>query len=149
MSYIGIYLHIVFVTRHRTNCIIPEKEHILFKYIWEVLKSKKVELIRMNAALNHIHMLVKMPPDITIADLVRDIKRSSSIMIKTSLGLPGFDGWAREYAAISVSPNALDAVINYIINQKEHHKVVPMLDEYRSMLCSDKSQRLSPDWFDQ
>lgn len=149
MSYTSIYLHIVIVTRHRVNCIIPAKERILFEYIWEVLKSKNVTLIRMNAALNHIHMLVNMPADIAPADVVRDVKRSSSLMIKRSLNLPGFLGWSREYAALSVSPDAVDSVSRYITNQKEHHKVTELLDEYRSMLTGDRLLRFEATWFDQ
>ena len=149
MSYTSIYLHIVLVTRHRINCIIPAKEKILFVYIWEVLKSKNVTLIRMNAALNHLHMLVKMPSDLAPANLVRDVKRSSSLMMKRSLDLPGFVGWSREYAALSVSQEGVDAVKNYITNQKEHHKVTQLIDEYRSMLSDERRERFDAAWFDQ
>ena len=70
-------------------------------------------------------------------------------MMKNSLRLPGFEGWSHEYAAVSVSPGGLDAVRNYIINQKEHHKVHDFLDEYRSMLSGEKLERFNQSWFDE
>ncbi len=148
MSYIELYAHLVFVTKRRVCAISEDKEKPLFIYIMKVIESHGCKLLRINAALNHVHLLVKYPATLRICDLVQEVKRSSSVMMKNSLRLPGFEGWSHEYAAVSVSPGGLDAVRNYIINQKEHHKVHDFLDEYRSMLSGEKLEQFSESWFD-
>lgn len=143
MSYHSLYIHIVIVVRFRAPVISAECESHLLPYINSVITSKNVNTLAINAALNHIHMLVEMPTDLSVADLVRDIKRSSSLMMKNTLRVPKFFGWAREYAALSVSRAMIDRVKNYINNQKEHHRVKSFDDEF--LLISGTEQ--TPDYY--
>jgi hypothetical protein len=42
--------------------------------------------------------------------------------------------WQRGYGAFSVSPSQLDAVLNYVKTQQEHHRTRTFQDEYRELL---------------
>ena len=148
MSFTKLYVHIVICTKRRVKVIPVDKEDIIFRYIWGIIKKCNAHLIRINAAFDHIHMLVKMPADLCVADLVREVKRASSIMIKNTLHLPGFQGWSREYAALSVSRDGLESVKQYIINQKEHHTKLSFLEEYYLMMSEEERAAFKESWFD-
>jgi REP element-mobilizing transposase RayT len=75
-----------------------------------------------------------MHQNYSLADTIRDLKHQSSLWMRNSANFIDFKGWSSEYFACSVSPRAQDAVIEYIKNQKEHHKKVTADYEYIKLL---------------
>jgi len=71
-----------------------------------------------------------MPPTIALSDFMKAIKASSSKIIKTKEGFENFKAWGEGYAALTCNLRDKDNIINYIINQQEHHKKVTFKDEY-------------------
>ena len=71
---------------------------------------------------DHIHILVSLSPSESVSDLVRDIKRSSSIWINDNGFLRQSFAWQEGYSAFSYNQSSLPAVINYIQRQEEHHR---------------------------
>lgn len=137
MSHVRLFYHIVSTTKYRREAIPKQHEKKLFKYILEVCKSHRVKLIRINGTPCHIHMLVSFPATLAVADLMRDVKRSTSLMMKRTAGFEQFIGWAREYSCDTVSFHQVDMVKNYIIRQKEHHKTVDVKDELKDLFDQD------------
>ena len=144
MSYVIQLTHIVINTKERKMVLSHEDKNDLFRYIWGIIKNKNCRLYRINGIGNHIHMLVGVHESISLMELVREIKRSSSIWIKQSGNSPNFEGWSKEYAAFSVSWDAKDSVINYIKNQEEHHHVTSFDDEYKSILLQHEFNEYEP-----
>lgn len=68
-------------------------------------------------------MLLDLHPDENLSALIRNIKANSSGWMHRDSRFVRFEGWAREYFAVSVSPIARNSVISYINSQPEHHKV--------------------------
>ncbi len=83
---------------------------------------------------DHVHILVGMKPNIALSDLVRDIKSGSSKFINDSKWVNGKFNWQEGYGGFSYSKSHLDNVINYILNQEEHHKKQTFKEEYHSFL---------------
>lgn len=83
---------------------------------------------------DHVHILIGMKPNISISDLVRDIKAASSKFINESKWINGKFNWQEGYGAFSYSKSHLDNVIKYILNQEEHHKKQTFKEEYHSFL---------------
>ena len=83
---------------------------------------------------DHIHLLSDLHTSIALADYVRDIKTASSLMLKQHSKFPDFEGWAEGYAALTYSWNDKDNIVNYIINQQEHHQTKTFQEEYRKLL---------------
>jgi len=106
----------------------------LYKYIWGILKNKKCHLYRIGGVENHLHIITHVHPTIAIAYLVKDIKIASSKYIKTENIFPNFNGWQDGYGAFTYSISAKDNLIEYVKNQKEHHKRASFKDEYISLL---------------
>lgn len=134
MSYVIQLTHIIINTKEQKMTLSQENKNALFKYIWGIINNKKCRLYRINGTGNHIHMLIGIHQTISLMELVRDVKRSSSMWIRQSNNSPYFEGWSKEYAAFSVSWEAKDNVINYIKNQESHHRSITFHDEYRNFL---------------
>ena len=79
-------------------------------------------------------MLVGLSSSIALSDLVRDIKQGSSKWAKQQDYFPNFRGWGKEYGAFSCSIRDKDAIINYINNQRVHHRQKSFEQEYQDML---------------
>ena len=83
---------------------------------------------------DHIHILIGLKPAMCIADLVRDIKNNSANFINKNNWLRNKFSWQEGYGAFSYSESNYGKVIDYIKNQKEHHKKQSFLQEYISFL---------------
>ena len=134
MDHHRILIHVIFRTAHRIPAINEEHEKELYNYIWGIVKAKEIKLWRIGGMPDHIHMLIDCPPKNSLSLIMQWIKESSSKWISGSGLFPAFRGWGRGYGAFTYSVKERDTVSNYIKRQKEHHKKVSFLDEYRVML---------------
>ncbi|MDE6485867.1 MAG: IS200/IS605 family transposase [Duncaniella sp.] len=121
MSKVALYYHIVFCTKGRELSIPLQYKEDLYRYIWKVLKDASTNLIRIGGIQNHIHMLINISPTVSLSKLMQSVKSLSSGWMSTDLRYKNFKGWARGYFACSVSPDRVDDVRRYIINQEMHH----------------------------
>ena len=111
-----------------------ENREKLFRYIWGLIKNKKCVLYQINGVEDHLHIATHLHPAVTLADLVKDIKVSSSIWIKKEGVFPLFSGWQDGYAAFTKSIGDKEVLMNYIRNQEEHHRVVSYREELIALL---------------
>ena len=72
-----------------------------------------------------------LPPSRAMANIVRDLKANSSHILRQDSRI---FRWQDGYAAISVSPSAVKAVVRYIEHQAERHRKRSFEDEYIAML---------------
>jgi len=133
-SYRQILYHLIFRTKYSQKVLNLEHSEDLYKYIGGIIKNKKCFLYRINGMEDHIHILSDLHPSIALADYMRDIKTATSIWIKDSGNFPGFMGWADGYAALTYALRDKEMIINYIKNQREHHKSNTFEEEYRKLL---------------
>lgn len=126
--------HIVINTLRRELTIPDETSEHMYRYITAIVKSKDCKLFRINGIGNRIHMLVGLSSSVALGDLVRDIKQGSSKWAKQQVYFPRFRGWGKEYGAFSCSIRDMDAIINYINNQRIHHDTRTFEQEYCDMI---------------
>lgn len=79
-------------------------------------------------------MLIGLKPDCTLSDLVRDIKANSSRWINEQKYIAGKFEWQSGFGAFTVRDSQVETVINYILNQEEHHKTKNFRQEYIDFL---------------
>lgn len=113
------------------------RDEELYKYIWGVVKNKNCKLYRINGIEDHIHIFSDVHPSLALADFIKDIKVSSNLWMKDSGKFPKFKGWQDSYAAFTYSIKEKDIIINYIMNQKKHHKHESFYDEYKRLLIEN------------
>jgi REP element-mobilizing transposase RayT len=94
----------------------------IFKHIRENAKTKDVYIDFINGYSEHVHCLVSLNTEQTIAETMRLIKGESSFWINKNKLCKIKFGWQDEYYAVSVSRSGLNRVREYIKNQETHHE---------------------------
>jgi REP element-mobilizing transposase RayT len=136
-TYRQIYYQIVFGTKYRQPTINEAHDIELYKYIYGIIKNKKCKLYRINGIEDHIHIMSDLHPSVCLSDYVKDIKVASNLWMKESGLFPEFEGWQDGYGAFTYSVREKDMIINYVKNQKEHHKVETFYDEFKRLLLEN------------
>lgn len=133
-TYTQIYIQVVFAVEWRQSLIRPENKAELHKYITGIVSNKGQKMIAINSRPDHIHILLGMKPDLALSDLVREIKKSSTVFINDKRWVRGRFNWQEGFGGFSYSRSSLDAVIRYIQNQDQHHHKQSFKDEYLRLL---------------
>ncbi|MCY7408718.1 MAG: IS200/IS605 family transposase [Chitinophagales bacterium] len=133
-SLVKNYLHIVFSTKHRQPLINDAIEHELHAYLGGICKNLECHPIKVGGHVDHIHILCMLSKKIALMKLLEEVKSHSSKWIKTKGDEFANFYWQDGYGAFSLNPSEVEAVINYIANQKEHHSKKTFQDEYRVIL---------------
>lgn len=136
-TYRQIFYQLVFGTKHRQSTIAKENEVELYKYISGIIKEKNCKLYRINGIEDHIHIMSDLHPSICLSDYIKTIKVASSIWMKASGKFPAFEAWQTGYGAFTYSSREKNMIINYIKNQKEHHKSECFYEEYKRLLSEN------------
>ena len=136
-SHRQIFYQIVFGTKNRESTIEEANSDDLYKYIWGVIKNNNCKLYRINGVEDHIHIFSDLHPSVSLADYIKDIKVASSLWMKECGKFPKFKSWQEGYGAFTYSVKEKDMIINYIKNQKQHHKVESFYDEYKRLLIEN------------
>lgn len=127
-------IHVVFSTKNRADLIVSEVENDLFGYVSGIVENNKSKLIIANGTHNHVHLLISLGKTLSISELIGDIKRDSSSWIKQQDKQFSQFYWQEGYGAFSVGQTEDELVIEYIKNQKEHHKTKDYKTEFRGFL---------------
>lgn len=113
--------HIVFAPKYRRQIVYGQIKKDIGEIFRKLCNEKKVEIIEAEACPNHIHMLVSIPPYISIAQFVGYLKSKSTLMIfdrhanlKYKYGSRSF--WCRGYYVDTVGKNER-IIQEYIKNQ--------------------------------
>lgn len=127
-------IHLVFSTKNREQFITDSVRSDLHAYMATVLKNMDCTALIINSVEDHVHILFLLYRTVALSTAVGDLKASSSKWIKTQSPEFGNFSWQVGFGAFSVSESNVEAVRQYIGNQKEHHRKVTFQDELRSFL---------------
>lgn len=121
MSKVQALYHIVFCTKRREPTIPLNHKADIYRFIWKIIENHKCKLYCIGGIQNHIHILLDLHPSVTLSELMKQIKGVSSSWMKSDTRFNGFQGWAADYFASTISPDSKHSVINYIMSQEIHH----------------------------
>jgi len=133
-TFTQILYQIVFSTKNRERTMNESGLEILYRFIWGILKNKNCHLYRIGGIEDHIHIITHIHPTLAVAELVKDIKLAASSFIKRESLFLNFTGWQEGYGAFTYSISAKNNLIEYVKNQKEHHKKKSFKEEYIKLL---------------
>lgn len=133
-AYTQLYIQIVFAVRGRQSLIAEKYRDELEKYICGIISNNRSKPLAIYCNPDHTHVLMGLNPAISIADMVRDIKATSTKWINDKQFMASQFRWQKGYGAFSYSKSQIDAVIKYIRNQPEHHKKASFREEYLHIL---------------
>ena len=134
MSYTQLIYHIVFRTKYSKPTIPNEHSEELYRYISGLIENKKSYLYRINGMPDHIHILVGLHSTLSLAEFVKVLKTSTNSWMKENGNFPDFECWGEKYGAFTCFYKGKESVIEYIKNQREHHKDESFSNEYRRLI---------------
>ena len=129
-----VLVHLVFSTKNRVPVLTPEIREELHPYLAVVLTNDGCPSLQVGGVEDHVHLLFALSRTRTIAEVVENVKTSSSKWLKTKWKALAEFHWQSGYGAFSVSRSQTDEVIDYIRRQEEHHKSRTFQQEYRRFL---------------
>jgi putative transposase len=130
-AYARNYLHVVFSTYERRKVIRGEHRERLWAYMRGIGDEYGVSTIEIGGTDDHVHLVVAMPPKISLATWLRTVKANSSKWMNENGHL---FAWQRGYGAFSVSSSNLENVCRYVREQERHHARLRFEDEFVALL---------------
>jgi REP element-mobilizing transposase RayT len=109
-------------------------EQKVYQFMSEQLREQGCPVRIINGMPDHIHCLFLLSPQKSIAEVIKQIKGSSSHYINQNNLISDKFAWQVGYAAYSVSESVVDKVFQYIKNQKQHHQKKTSQQEYEDFL---------------
>ncbi|HBB33831.1 MAG TPA: IS200/IS605 family transposase [Cyanobacteria bacterium UBA8803] len=117
-----LYYHLVWGTKQRQPLINPEIETVLYPYLLGKADGIDSIIHAIGGIEDHIHLVVSIPPALSISDFVKTLKGSSAYHLNHRFATyyPQF-GWQEGYGVFSLGGKQLEQAVTYVENQKVHH----------------------------
>ncbi len=132
-TYLSLHYHLVFGTKDRRPLIRPAWQPRLHEYLGGTVRGLGGIPQGVGGMADHVHLLIGLKATHCLADVLREVKKASSVWVHDELGEPAF-AWQEGYAAFTVSATARTSVANYIARQAEHHRQKTFREELLGML---------------
>ena len=134
MAFVNIWVHSVWGTKNREPVLVSEVRALVCQHIQQNALVKGFYIYEVNGYTDHLHCLMPLRADWSIAKQMQMIKGEAANWINKNGILQQKLAWADEYFAASVSENKLWVVRNYIRQQEEHHRKISFAEEYEFFL---------------
>lgn len=128
----NILLHLIFSTQGRRPLIKQHFRADLFAYLGGIIREMHGTALIINGNCDHVHILVRVRPVHSAAEVARVVKTNSSRWLREKYH-PHF-AWQRGYGVFSVSESSVAAVTKYIAAQEEHHQKLSFQEEFVAFL---------------
>ena len=130
-----ILVHTVFSTKDRRPFLRDKSiRDELQLYLVGVLTNLDCQPVIVGSVADHVHFLCALSPACGAAEMVKEVKRGSSALLKTK-GADFRDfAWQNGYGIFSIGFSQIDSVRTYIGKQEKHHQKISFQDEYRQLL---------------
>lgn len=135
-SCVHVYVHFVWRTWDSLAIIDSRWEERLHACIAEAARQIGCNALRVGGTVGHVHVLVRLTPTVTIADVAKQMQGSSAHFVTHVLARDDFFKWQGTYGAFSIGPNAIDSVIDNVDNQRERHALNDIVPHWE--LCDER-----------
>ena len=134
LSFVSSYFHCVSSTKERQPTIPPALRDRLWPFLGGIARQNGMKAIQIGSVADHVHILVSLPPTLSIAKAMQLIKGGSSKWVHETFPEHRLFSWQVKYGAFSVSASLLEKTIQYIKNQEEHHRKMSFQEEFLALL---------------
>lgn len=129
-----IYVHAIFSTKNRERVFTEEWQKELHNVVGGAINNLGCQSLVVGGVEDHLHCLFVLGRTISISDAIGKFKSTSSLWVNQNCRLASPFHWQAGYGAFSVSQSNVEAVREYILRQREHHKTQSFQDELREWL---------------
>jgi putative transposase len=131
----NLLYHVVFSTKGRLALIYEDIEKELYAYMGGIVRAHGGIALCIDGTNNHVHILIKLKPAIPLPSIIRFVKTGSSKWMNELPTATERFNWQTGYGAFSVSESQASRVLNYIRDQKLHHREQSFEDELELLLA--------------
>ena len=133
-SFASLHCHVIFSTKHRAALLSAALQPRLFAYLGGILHDADSVLVAAGGMPDHVHLLVSLGREVSVAEVARLVKANSSKWVRETFPeMAGF-AWQNGYGAFAVSYSLVDRVKAYIAGQAEHHRTMTFQEEFLALL---------------
>jgi putative transposase len=116
-----LYYHFAWATHSRAALIHRDYRSNLLKIINEEAEKRGGWPIRHNAMPDHVHLLVRLPPTVSVSDYIGQVKGATAHRVNEEIK-PSFKlTWQKGYGVLTLRKDEVEKVSRYIDNQEAHH----------------------------
>jgi putative transposase len=133
MPYWKIYYHLVWATFEQHPLITPEREAIFRSTLYSKARELKLVLHGVGNVADHVHVGVSIPPTLSVAACVKQLKGASSRAMNLQVRSGPVFRWQEGYGALSLGEGSLGAVVGYAKDQARHHREHTTLALYETI----------------
>ena len=147
MPYWKLYYHLIWGTRDREPLLTPDLEATVHGYLRAKATGLGARVFALNGVEDHVHLVVSVPPKISVARFVGQVKAVASTKLNKSNLLDRPFSWQSEYGAFSFDAKRLANFVAYVENQKQHHEqrtTIPVLERMGALNPSSVSEDQLP-----
>jgi REP element-mobilizing transposase RayT len=130
-TYTSIWIHAIWTTKERVALLDRSFRVDICSYIRENARENQMHVDTVNGIEDHLHALISMLPTQSVAQIMKQIKGTSSHWINENELTNVKFSWQRSYGALSVSPQEVDKIRKYIRKQEDHHKNWKLDEEFK------------------
>jgi len=130
-----ILVHLVFSTKNRRKDLRDTALRAeLYRYMGGILERLDCQPVVVGGVDDHVHLLFALSRTMTVAGVVKEVKRSSAIWLRAKHPEYSDFSWQSGYGVFSIAYSQIEAVKAYITNQEEHHRKMSYQDEVITLL---------------
>lgn len=133
-AFTKLWIYAIWATKNRQPFLKPEFRKSTYEHITKRTGQERAYLYRINGVADHVHCLIRIYPTHSVSTLLNIIKGESSNWINQQNFLRVHFEWQSGYSAFSVSESQVSSVMEYIMNQEEHHRRMTYLEEIEQLL---------------
>ena len=133
-SFTSLNYHLIFSTKERVPMLEVQNQERIWTFIGGVIKKNKGIALAIGGMTDHVHILCGIPTTTSVSKFIQQTKSASSRWINETFSKYGKFSWQDGYGAFTVSKSNLEAVREYIRNQKEHHRNKTFTEEYKEFI---------------
>jgi putative transposase len=123
MPYWRLFYHIVWATKGREPLIVADWEEQMRRVIVAKAEALHALVHAVGNTEDHVHVAASVPPAVSLASFVAQLKGSSSHFVNHEIDLAARFAWQAEYGVQSFGGRELDTVVRYILHQTKHHRL--------------------------
>ena len=139
-AYTQLNVQAIFAVKGRENVLTSDFRLQVFEYMTGILRNINQCPLAVNGYKNHVHIFFELHPTTNLSDIMEIIKSNSSKWINLNHFVKGHFEWQRGYSAFTYSRSQRDRVIQYIVNQENHHKGQTFREEYMELLRNSEME---------
>jgi putative transposase len=143
-TYTNLLTHVIFSTKGRVPNMDDATREELHRYLGGAVRELGGKALIVNGTRDHVHMLLRLPAELSVAECMRKVKANSSGWVHRKWRERRGFAWQEGYAAFSVSESQAKQVTAYIAGQEEHHARVSFADEFAEFCRKNGIEITSP-----